>query len=111
MLRFRSFISEATTKRPAPRIRRVSRRIRRNASGQIVVQRNLRVRGRQLRGYKLVRIGDSPTAVRVVKMSPSEIRKRSARNPNRRKGFRKIAAKRAIRLRKWKQSMSRRKGW
>jgi hypothetical protein len=103
MITFKSFIFEQT-KPPATRIRRVARRIRRNAKGQLVVQRNKRVRGKNMKGFKLV-----GTSLR--RMTAQEIRARSSRNPNRRRGFRKSLTKRAARLRKWRQSLSRRRGW
>lgn len=103
MITFKSFISEQT-KQPATRIRRVARRIRRNAKGQLVVQRNKRVRGKNMKGFKLV-----GTSLR--RMTAQEIRARSSRNPNRRRGFRKALSKRSARLRKWRQSLSRRRGW
>lgn len=103
MISFKSFIAEAITK-PALRVRKVVRRIRRNAKGQMVVQRNKRVRGSKMKGFKLV-------GTTLRKMTAQEIRSRSSRNPNRRKGFRKALSKRSARLRKWKQSLSRRRGW
>lgn len=103
MISFKSFISEAA-KRPTPRIRRVTRRIRRNAKGQLIVQRNKRVRGSGMKGFRLI-------GTTLRRMTAQEIRARSARNPNRRRGFRKALTKRSARLRKWRQSMSRRRGW
>ena len=103
MISFKSFIFE-NTKKPALRVRRVARRIRRNAKGQLIVQRNKRVRGSNMKGFRLV-----GTSLR--RMTAQEIRARSSRNPNRRRGFRKALTKRSARLRKWKMSMSRRRGW
>lgn len=103
MITFKSFISESM-KKPALRVRKVARRIRRNAKGQVVVQRNKRVRGSNMKGFKLV-------GTTLRRMTAQEIRARSSRNPNRRKGFRRALSKRSTRLRKWRQSLSRRRGW
>ena len=104
MKSFKSFIAETTKKAPGVRVRRVMRRIRRSSKGQIVVQRNKRVRGSQMKGYRLI-----GTALR--RMTYQEKRARSKLNPARRRGFRKAKTKSSQRLRRWKQSMTRRQGW
>jgi hypothetical protein len=107
MISFKSFLSENTKtlkKSAGARVMRVARRVRRNAKGQIVVQRNKKVRNRKIKGYKLV-------GTQLRRMTAQEIRARSGKNPNRRMGFRRAKTKSAQRLRRWKQSNARRQGW
>lgn len=108
MISFKSFICESRQKN-TQRKYRVSRRIRRS-KGQIKVQRNVFVKNKalpNLKRYRLVKKGNKTPD--LVRMSSQEIRHRSKRNPLRAKGFRKAkTAKKAQRLRKWRQSMSRR---
>lgn len=108
MISFKSFICESRQKN-TQRKYRVSRRVRR-VKGQIRVQRNVIVKNKSLpslKRYRLVKQGNR--TANLVRMSTQEIRHRSKRNPLRAKGFRKAkTAKKAQRLRKWRQSMNRR---
>jgi hypothetical protein len=106
MISFKTFLSENTKapKKAGARVMRIARRIRRNPKGQIVVQRNKRVRNKKIKGYKLV-------GTQLRRMTAQEIRARSKKNPNRRMGFRRAKTKSAQRLRRWKQSNARREGW
>lgn len=106
MISFKAFLSENTKapRKPGARVMRVARRVRRNAKGQIVVQRNKRIRNKAVKGYKLV-------GTQLKRMTAQEIRARSGKNPKRRMGFRRAKTKSAQRLRRWKQSNARRQGW